>query len=474
MTSSLSSTDFAALSPLLIIFIGALMILLLETLNDNLSKRFSSAFTKLVLLTAFLSVIIAPISKNDLLTPWLSFNPFLKLFNLLFIFIGFGTTILSSPFFQRFNVSRGEFFFLLLSSVFGLMLIGSSADFLTLFIGLETLSISLYVLCCYMKSWERSSESSIKYFLIGSLATALLLYGIALIYGAIGSTSFDTLQNGYHEMSNSQSGALFLTGIALVTIGLCFKAAIVPFQFWAPDVYEGASNPITAFMAIGTKAGAFAAFIQVFLIALPNFDVRWSKAMGVLIVSTLIYANFVAIRQTQLRRFFAYSGISHAGFLLIPVIAGTPQALQSMIYYLIVYVIATFGAFGVLAFLDQRPQGVVLRDLYGLFKRSPLLAFILAICLMTLGGIPPTAGFFAKFFIFKVAFQAGYYSVVVIGLLTTILSAYYYLRIVTVMLTEDPAEKEIPNQSNQAALLGIFAMIAILFLSIYPGEFLQT
>jgi NADH-quinone oxidoreductase subunit N len=264
-----------------------------------------------------------------------------------------------------------------------------------------------------------------------------------------------------------------MAGIALVTLGLAFKAAIVPFHVWAPDVYEGAPTPVTAFMAIGTKVGAFAALVRVFMISLPEFDARWNEAIAILAYPTLIYANIVAIRQTQLRRFFAYSGISHAGFLLIPLAAGSPDALHALAYYLIVYMIATFGAFAVLSFLDHRPQGVVLRDLYGLFAKAPVLASILAICLLTLGGIPPTAGFFAKFFIFKVAFEAGYYALALVGLLTTILSAYYYLRIVSVMLTEKPVEAVVPQRSFSAAFVGVMAFAGIVVLSVYPGELLE-
>lgn len=473
MTSTLSLVDYAALSPLLIVLAGALVMLLLETFTQAASDKLSSGLSFAFMAAALVATTQAPASTNDLLISWIKFDPLSRLFTMFFLVIGMGTVLLSSAFFKNFQASRGEYYFLLFSSIFGLILIGGSADFLTLFLGLETLSISLYVLCGYMKHWEISNEASVKYFLLGSLAAAFLLYGIALIYGAIGSTSFDTLLNGFHELKTTQDRVLFMSGIGLVTLGLAFKAAIVPFHVWAPDVYEGAPTPVTAFMAMGTKVGAFAAFIRVFLLALPQFDVHWNEAIAILAYPTLIYSNILALKQTQLRRFFAYSGISHAGFLLIPLAAGTPNALQAMVYYMIVYVTATFGAFAVLAFLDQRPHGVVLRDLYGLFRRSPALAAILSLCLLTLAGIPPTAGFFAKFFVFKVAFHAGYYSLVVVGLLTTVLSAYYYLRIVGVMLTEHPSEATAPHRSLPAAIVGVAAFAAILVLSLYPGPLLR-
>ena len=214
-----------------------------------------------------------------------------------------------------------------------------------------------------------------------------------------------------------------------MTLGLAFKAAIVPFHVWAPDVYDGAPMPVTAFMAVGTKAGAFAAFTRVFLVALPQFDPLWNQGMAWLAIITMVYANIVALRQVQLRRFFAYSGISHAGFLLIPLIADTSDAPAALAFYLVVYAIATLGSFAILAFLDKDSHGVFLRDLQGFFYRSPFLAAIFTLCLLTLAGIPPTAGFFAKFYLFKIAFQSGYYTLVIVGLLTTILSAFYYVRI---------------------------------------------
>lgn len=473
MNLSLSLIDFAALSPLLILLGGALSLLLLESFAEKTSKQFSFVLTLITIAAALYAGFLAPVSANPLLTPWIKFDPLARIFTVFFLSIGFGTALLSSSFFERFEATEGEYYFLLLSSLFGLILIGSSADFLTLFLGLETLSIALYVLCGYMKKWHISHEAAIKYFLLGSLGAALLLYGIALIYGAIGTTRLDALLSGYKSLATKEGTALFFSGIALVTLGLAFKAAIVPFHVWAPDVYEGAPTPITAFMAVGTKVGAFAALVRVFMEALPQFNPLWNEGMALLAFPTLIYANIVALRQLQLRRFFAYSGISHAGFLLLPFVAGTPDALSALLFYLVIYAIATLGSFAVLALLDERSEGVMLKDLYGLFRRSPLLAAALTLCLFTLAGIPPTAGFFAKFYVFKVAFQAGYYALVVVALLTTILSAYYYLRIVGVMFSEAPAKEAAPERSFPAALVGLISVTSIIAISLYPTPLLN-
>lgn len=474
MNLSLSLIDTAAIAPLLIVLGGALVIVLMESFFEEAAKRFSSAVSLATLLIALYAAAVAPESHNPLLSDWLRFDPLARFFTIFFLAIGIGSIFLASSFFHRFEApSTGEYYFLLLACLFGLILVGSSADFLTLFLGIETLSISLYILCGYMKKWKMSQEASLKYFLMGSLATAFLIYGIALLYGASGSTRFDALLPAYRHLASSSNQALFLGGLAFVTLGLAFKAAIVPFHAWAPDVYEGASTPVTAFMAIGTKVGAFAALVRVFMDALPQFDAVWSQGIALLAFPTLIYANLVALRQTQLRRFFAYSGISHAGFLLIPLAAGTEEALSALLFYLVVYALATFGCFAVMAFLDNRMQGVVIHDLFGLFKRSPLKAAILTLCLLTLAGIPPTAGFFAKFYVFKVAFQSGYNALAIVALLTTIVSAFYYLRMVAVMYTEKPDESIVFRYSPSSVLVGIAACTCILLLSVYPEPLLS-
>lgn len=468
MNMTLSLTDFAALSPLLILLIAALILLVIESFSSQASKNLSFSVTTLAIFLAMGAAYFAPPSENQLLTPWISFDSLARLFTLFFLIVGLGSVLLSSSFFQRFEATQGEYNFLLLSALFGLILIGAAADFLTIFLGLETLSISLYIMCGYMKNWAISREASLKYFLMGALAAAFLLYGIALIYGATATTRLDTLMGAYKGLSTTQAQTFFLSGIALVTLGFAFKAAIVPFHVWAPDAYCGAPNPVTAFMAVGTKIGAFAAFVRVFLVALPQFNLLWNEGIALLAYPTLIYANAVALRQVQLRRFFAYSGISHAGFLLIPLAAGTSDALPALLFYLAVYSIATMGCFAVMAFLDNDSEGVMMHDLNGLFRRSPLLAGIFTLCLLTLAGVPPTAGFFAKFYIFKVAFQSGYYLLVIVGLLTTILSAYYYLRMVALMFAKVPSEETAPARTWPAGIVGIVSFAAILIFSFLP------
>jgi len=463
MNAQLQGVDFAALAPLLFLTVLALALLLWETFSSATARKWAPLATVIGLAAALVLAYQAPVSTNPLLTPWLNFEGVSRFFTLFFLTVGLSTALLAVPFLKQFDPPRGEFYFFLVAALFGLILIGMSADFLTLFIGLETLSVALYILCGYMKKWEYSQESALKYFLMGSLAAAFLLYGIALVYGAAGTTQFSALKTA----AQGSMPGLFLTGIALITVGLAFKAALVPFHVWAPDVYDGAPNPVTAFMAVGTKAGAFAAFALIFLVALPRFDDLWNELIALLAYPTLIYANFVALRQTQLRRFFAYSGISHAGFMLLPLAAGTPEALPALLFYLVVYALSTIGAFAILAFLDTSSEGVTFDDLRGLYSRSPYLAAGLALALLTLAGIPPTIGFFAKFYLFKVAYQAGYTTLVIVALLTTILSAYYYLRLVGILFSATPSEAPI-RKSRSAALVATLAVAGLVALSVYP------
>lgn len=472
MSFPLVFNDFYAIGSLLILLFGAVALLIMQTFFSKQTSHYSFPLAMTALVIGAFVAYHAPETTNPLLTKWLVFDRLSRFFSLFFIGIGLFSVCLSSSFLERFKASQGEYYFLLLSALFGLLMIGSAADFLTLFLGLETLSIALYILCGYMKKWGVSSEASMKYFFIGAIGAAFLLYGIALLYGAVGTTRFEHLLENYQRLTSTSSKALFFGGISLITAGLCFKAAIVPFHVWAPDVYSGAPTPVTAFMAVGTKVGAFAALARLFLVVLPGFDLTWNEALAWLAYPTLIYANFTALRQTQLRRFFAYSGISHAGFLLFPLIAGTPEALSSLLFYLVIYALGTFAAFAVLALLDQKEEGVTMDDLRGLFKRDPFSAFLMSCALITLAGIPPSIGFFAKFYVFKAVFEAGYYPLVVVGLLTAILSAVYYLKIASMMM-EESVSLPLPHRSWPVIFVGVLSVTALIVLSCYPDPLIQ-
>ena len=468
--NALTHTDYFALSPLLILVGAALLPLLFESYFRKASQTLSAVAALVGILAALWAFWVAPASTHPLLTPWVTFDATQKIFSFLFLLIGLASVILSYAFLKnRDEESEGEYYFLLMAALFGLLLIAMSADFLTLFLGIETLSLSLYVLCAYLKKWQLAQESALKYFFLGALSSAFLLFGIALIYGAAGTTNFSQLLQAYKGLGLGSSQFLFLSGVAMVTLALAFKAAIVPFHTWAPDVYEGASTPVTAFMSVGTKAGAFAAFVRIFIDALPQFCSVWSHMVALLAIPTLIYANWVALKQNQLRRFFAYSGISHAGYLLLAVAAGTEEARQAISTYLIIYTLATLAAFAVILILEKKQEGLLISDLRGLFHEAPVLAGILAIAVLTLAGIPPLAGFFAKFYIFKAAWGERFYFSVFVALAAALLGAYYYTRILVLMFMEKGKEEARPKDLFPAGIVAVVCFIFLIWFSLYPA-----
>lgn len=469
----MTTNDYLALLPFFFLLGGGALLLFIESFFVDIAKRWSAKISLATYVLAFLAALKAPAISSPLLTHWLTFDTTAHFSTLFILFIGMATNLLSYALFQRHPTSRSEYEFFVLMATIGLLLIASAADFLVLFLGLEILSISLYILTGYMRNWSLSGEASLKYFLLGAIGAAFLVYGIALLYGSVGSTQFAGLLDSYKALQG-QSLSLFWGGIVFITVGLGFKAAIFPLQFWAPDAYEGAPTPVTAFMSVGVKTGAILAFVRVFFVALPGFSVLWSEAIAFLAMLSLIYSNFLALRQFSLRRFFAYSGISHSGFLLIAIAAQGPEALSALLFYLVIYALATMGAFAVLALLDRGEGGVHMEDLKGLAQNSPFLACILAFSLLTLAGIPPTAGFFAKLYLFKAAMEAGYYGLVILALLTTVLAFYYYLRIVSLFFVSPSHEFVLPLYSRPVLLLIGAASFGLLILSLIPDSLLQS
>lgn len=465
--------DGASLLPMFILLMGGVVLLVLESFYVGFARKYSGRVGLTTFVLAFVSAIPDLKSQNHLLTDWLVFDSLSRFSTLFILSIGIGINLLSYPLFKKHPVSRSEYEFFIIIASIGLLLIASSADFLTLFLGIEILSIASYILTGYMRNWSASAEASLKYFFLGAIGAAFLVYGIALLYGAVGTTRFEGLLTAYNTLPAGQSTHLFWGGIVFVTAGLAFKAAVFPLQFWAPDVYEGAPTPVTAFMSVGVKTGAFLAFVRVFFYALPDFSDLWSQGIGCLAVASLLYANLLALRQFNLKRFFAYSGISHSGFLLIALAAQGPQALPALLFYLVVYALATLAAFSVLALHDKGERGVEMEDLKGMFRTSPFSAGVLIFALLTLAGIPPTPGFFAKLFLFQAAMHAGYYALVIVALLTTVLAFYYYLRIVVYLFAPSTAPVVEPLRSRRVLALMSLTSFGLLLLVIYPDSLLK-
>lgn len=401
--------------------------------------------------------------------------------NVLFLLAAFLTLLLGADFLPRQRLDRPEFYPLLLLATLGMMLMGAAVDLIVLFLGLELLSISLYVLTGFGYPRLESQEAGLKYLLLGAFSSAFLLYGIALTYGASGTTKLAGLSAALH----AGAGLLPYAGLGLVLVGLAFKVAAVPFHVWTPDVYQGAPTPVTAFMSVGAKAAGFAALLRVLLEGFPALAEQWVPALAVLSALTMILGNVVAVVQTNVKRLLAYSSIAHAGFILVGVAAlasptagplgGEAQrlAVSGVVFYVLAYTFTNLGAFAVVAALaDSDSEHLELEDYSGLARRRPLLALGMAVFLISLTGLPPTGGFVGKFYVFAAAINAGLAWLAVVGVLTSVVSAYVYLRIVVHMYMR---EAELPLAAPVTGLVAsavVLALAGTLLTGIAPGAFI--
>ena len=364
--------------------------------------------------------------------------------------------LLSETYIPKLNRQTGEYYALILLSAVGMMLMGAATDLIVLFLALETFSLALYILAGIDRGSRRSSEASMKYFLLGAFAGAFFVYGAALIYGATGSTQYDAIASAL-----ATGGELYLLypGIALLIVGFGFKVSIVPFHMWTPDVYQGSPTPVTAFMSAGTKAAAFAAFIRLLVVALPAHQATWGWALAILAVLTTVLGNLSALRQTSLKRMLAYSSIAHAGYVLVGVTAGTTASADAALFYLFAYAFMNMGALAAVIALEHAGESDALHNYAaGLSQRRPALAFGMAIFMFGLSGMPPLAGFFGKLFIFQAAVAGGWGWLAVIAVVMSIVGAYYYLRVIIAMYFGEPSTEADPRTGSSTSLkIGVIA-----------------
>jgi NADH-quinone oxidoreductase subunit N len=344
--------------------------------------------------------------------------------------------LLSPAYLKRLNiVHQGEYYALMLLATIGMMIMAAATSFLTIFLGIEMLSLALYILCGFVARRTTSQEAGMKYFLLSSFASAFLLYGIAMTYGATGNTSFTGIKN--YLSVHTSSTTLLLIGMGLLIVGFAFKVSAVPFQAWTPDVYEGAPAPVTAFMSVGTKAAALIAFARVFDVAFLPIKSTWEPVVWAITILTIVGGNVLALAQNNVKRLLAYSSIAHAGYLLIGVVVGGTIGLSAILFYLLCYTFLNLGAFGVVSVLENADNtGNSLSEIRGLWYRQPVLAGILALFMLALAGFPPMAGFAAKYYLFYAALQGGHPELLIIGVLASVLGMYYYLRVIASMFME--------------------------------------
>ncbi len=405
----------------------------------------------------------------------LAADAFSQFFTLLFLLVAGMTTLMSMRYVLRVGMEPGEYYALLCFSTFGMMVMASSLDLITIFLGLEALSIALYILAGFLREQRISNEAALKYLLLGAFASGFVLYGIALIYGATGSTNLTRIAAAVAG-GKSLSVTLLLLGMGLLIIGFGFKIAAVPFHMWTPDVYEGAPTSVTAFMVAGTKSAAFAAFLRILMIALPALRSDWSGPMWVLAVLTMTVGNVVAIAQSNIKRMLAYSSIAHAGYLLIALVAGGKSGSGSILFYLVAYAFMNLGAFAVvIALAREEGERTTIEDYAGLGLTHPFLGAAMALFMLSLAGIPPTGGFMAKLYIFSAAIQAKYLGLAIIGVLNSVVSVYYYLRVTVVMYMGQEKAEPAAEQISPAVVLAVLVAIAgTLELGLFPSGVLEV
>ncbi|MGA3025499.1 MAG: NADH-quinone oxidoreductase subunit N [Bryobacteraceae bacterium] len=466
--------DYLRVLPELILTIAGVLIMLLEVMMGKRSRNSLGYFALFALVAAGAGSVIALDTGGPAFGGLLIVDGYATFFRVLVIGVGILAILQSFQYLQREKANCGEYYALILFSLVGQSVMASANELIMVFIGLEISSIATYVLADFLREDRRNNESSIKYFLLGSFATAFLLYGIAWIYGATGTTSLPAIRAAL--ATGRVSVTLAGVAAALMFVGFAFKVSAVPFQIWAPDVYQGAPAPVSAFMSAGPKAAAFAVFVRVFMTAFDPIVARWGPFVWSSALLTMIVGNFAALTQQNIKRMLAYSSIAHAGYILVAVAAHNQIGIAAVMFYLAAYAFMQVGAFAVISYFSRQGERYVnVDDLAGLGWRQPVIAALFTVLLLSFIGVPLTAGFFGKFYIFKAALDAHMVWLAVLGLLNSAVAAYYYLRILVVMYFREPGEASdsvaAPTAGIQIALWG--SVIGTLVLGIYPSLLLN-
>ena len=461
------AADFYYILPEIVLTVGALVVLLIDLVfmdRDDLNLTLPASLVTLLGTAAvlFLFVGVDVTAARGLL----AIDGFAIIFKFLFLFAAVVTVLMSSAYLRVERVPAGEYYFLILTATLGMMFMASAVDLITLFIGLETMAVSFYVLAGFLKPNQRSNEAAVKYYLLGAFSTGVLLYGMSLLYAVSGSTNLSEIAVAVGAQG---SDGLTILAVILIGAGMGFKIAAVPFHMWAPDVYEGAPTPITAYLSVGSKAAAFAMLLRIFAEGLSTIMPDWQVFFWWLAVLTMTVGNIAAITQSNIKRMLAYSSIAHSGYVLIGIVAGTSRGWTAAIVYLVVYAFMQLGAFAIVTMLRRRDVvGDELKDLSGLYARSPVAAIAMLVFMLSLGGIPPTAGFMGKIWIFGAAIDQGFIALAVIGVVNSAISLFYYIRVVVFMWIKDEVTgSEIAIEPAMATALGITLVGSILF-GVYP------
>lgn len=467
--------NLAALAPVLVVFISAFVVMFLELFAKD--KRILGYLSLVGLLVAAISSfwLFGSYAVPTYQSMFVS-DGYALVLNFVFIIAAALSVLIALSYLGDRGLQRGEYYALILFSTGGMMLMAGATDMINIFLGLEIMSIALYVLAAFNRQRMGSGEAGMKYFILGAFASAFFLYGVALLYGATGSTNLNEMGLWFRDTSAGFSRALVLVGLGLLLVGFAFKVAAVPFQWWTPDVYQGAPTSVTAFMSVGAKAAGFAALMRVLMVTFGGaFTVDWQLAIAILAVLTMTAGNIAALAQKDVKRMLAYSSIAHAGYILVGVAAGSTDGVQAVVFYLLAYTLINIGAFAVVAVLERRSEiGSQISDYAGLGRRKPLLALVMMLFMFSLTGIPPFVGFWGKLFVFWAAIEANLTWLAIVGVINSAVSAFYYLGIVVQMYMRsapEDAEEILPPIRLTVPVvvaLALTAVLAVLF-GVWPS-----
>jgi NADH-quinone oxidoreductase subunit N len=466
------TVDFGALGPSLVLTVAATAVLLLGLFVGERGRGLLAGLSLVGLVVALVVAVVGArpgaVSVNDMLV----LDGFAAFFGAIVLVVAAITLALANDYVARQAVSLGEFYALLLFCCAGMLLVVGASDLIMILLGIEILSIALYVLSGFTRGRASAEEAAMKYFLLGAFSLSFLIFGTALVFGATRSTRLSLIAAALAPGTASLlDNPLLLAGVGLILVGFAFKLSFVPFHMWTPDAYEGAPTPITAFMSVATKAAVFAALLRFLTFAVPSLRPEWSAVLYALAILTMVIGNTAAVIQTRVKRMLAYSSIAQAGYILVGVLSGDAFGGPSVMFYLLAYAFMNVGAFAVLMALgepgDADPE---IADLNGLAQRQPLLALAMTVFMLSLAGIPLTAGFIAKLYVFTSGVRAGYVDLVVIGVLTSAIATFYYLRIIVAMYMRPSEGAALPLRTSGAlSALLVVLVVATIALGVLPA-----
>ncbi len=460
----LSLLFLTPLWPEIILGLGAMALLMLGVYSDERKVVWIDILSIVLLAAAGVAVILLPPGKLVTFGGSFVVDDFARFLKILAILGSAAAILMSIDYDRREKQQRFEYSVLIVLSTLGMLMLISAADLIALYLGLELMSLPLYVVAASHRTSLRSTEAGLKYFVLGALSSGMLLYGASLVYGFTGTVNFAGIAK-----SAADGGTGLIFGLVFLFAGFCFKVSAVPFHMWTPDVYEGAPTPVTAFFAAAPKVAGIAMFVRASVTAFPGIATQWQEIVAFVSIASMLLGSFAAIGQRNIKRLMAYSSIGHMGFALIGLAAGTSEGVQGVLVYIAIYITMTLGTFAVILSM-RRDGGMVetIDQLAGLSRTHPATAFCMAMLLFSMAGIPPLAGFFAKFYVFLAAIRAGLYVLAVVGVLASVVGAYYYLTIIKTMYFDDPAEGFYGMPGELRVVLGVCTLFNLLFFT-YPA-----